>query len=363
MGTGEKTFKLITVLILVFILIFGQGLFMGIGKKLDVKYMENFIAFVLPMESGTSFPWSEVVFGFDLSRPDTILKNGIYIASASEKEEDKKATSQPSPSPEGAKPIEESAVNYLSAENVTNEGVAIKNHTSYQLDYNAIINEKLNFTVNNANPSVLVVHTHASESYTPTEQNYYMPSDPSRTEDINFNVVRVGDEITKTLSDNGINVIHDKTIHDYPSYNGSYANCRKTVESYLKQYPSIKIVLDVHRDAVEREDGTKVKLVADIDGEKCAQVMAVVGSDSCGLSHPNWRENLKFAMKLQRRVNLYYPNLMRPVDLREERFNQDISVASIILEMGTNGNTLEEALSSARYIGFALADMMQYITE
>ena len=169
------------------------------------------------------------------------------------------------------------------------------------------------------------------------------------------------DEITKALSDNGINVIHDKTIHDYPSYNGSYANCRKTVESYLNKYPSIKIVLDVHRDAIEREDGTKVKLVTEIDGEKAAQVMIVAGSDACGLEHPDWRENLKFAMKLQRRVNLYYPDLMRPVDLREERFNQDISVASVILEMGTNGNTLEEALVSAKCVGFALADMMQYI--
>ena len=362
MKTGKTAFKLFIILILVFFLIFGQGLFSGIGKVLDVKYMENFLAFVLPFEKTDSLPLSTALLGFDLRDPHTILKNGIYTANALDNEKpEPTAKPQPSPTPEGAKPVTAGTVGNSSADNVTEDGVAIKNHTSYQLDYDGLINEKLNFTVSENEPSVLIVHTHASESYMPTKQNYYIPSDPSRTEDINFNVVRVGDEIAKSLTDNGVNVLHDKTIHDYPSYNGSYANCRKTVESYLKQYPSIKIVLDVHRDAIEKEDGTKVKLISDIDGEQCAQVMLVVGTDAYGRSHPNWRENLKFAMKLQRRVDLYYPGLMRPIDLREERFNQDTTTASVILEMGTNGNTLEEALSSAKHIGFALSDMMQYM--
>lgn len=359
-GQGEFI-KLLAALVLVFILIFGQGVFSLLAEVTDTKYMEMFLASVLPVEVSDRLSLQKVVFGFELQNPMTILENGLYTANA-EPEDTPSPTAAATPSPTAEQSVKEATVT-SNGNAVTNEGIAVQNHTTYNPDLDALINEKLKFTVNNNSPTVLIVHTHASEAYTPTEENNYIPSDPDRTEDINFNVVRVGKQLAKAMTDNGINVIHDTTIHDYPSYNGSYSNCRKTVENYLAQYPSIKIVLDVHRDAASTEKGEKVKLVTEIGGKKTAQVMIVTGTDACGLSHPNWRENLKFAMKLQRRVNLYYPNLMRPVDLREERFNTNTTLASVILEMGSNGNTLEEALNAADCVGFALADMMQYIEE
>lgn len=350
--------KLVTFLTVTLVLVFGQGLFVQLGRQLDVKYMKAFLGNVIPITEetvGVDFPWQEVFFGFDFTNPLTILQSGASIANADQAPQ---PTPAPTQLPPEANPIEEVQIQSPAA---SSENISIKNHTDYSVNVDELVNEKLQFTIDDSGPSVLIVHTHASEAYTPTDKNYYLPTDPDRTEDINYNVVRVGEELANTLKDMGVNVLHDKTIHDYPSYNGSYDNCRKTVDRYLKEYPSIKIVLDVHRDGIVRADNTKLKVCKDIDGKKTAQVMIVTGTDATGLSHPNWRENLKFSMKLQRRVELFYPGLMRPIDLRQERFNQNTTLASIILEMGSSGNTLEEALNAAQCIGRALGDMMQFM--
>lgn len=206
--------------------------------------------------------------------------------------------------------------------------------------------------------SVLILHTHTTESYTPSEKYAYTPSDTDRTLDKKFNMVRVGDEIERILTENKIKVYHDTTINDYPSYNGSYNRSSANASAYIKNDPSIKIVLDVHRDAIEDQNGEKVKYVSSVNGENAASVMLVVGSNISGLQHDNWEENMRFAVQLQSHITSMYPTLCRPINFRSQRFNQQLAPGAIIVEVGTNGNTLDEALLGARYFAQALSDFI-----
>ena len=207
--------------------------------------------------------------------------------------------------------------------------------------------------------SVLIVHTHTTESYTPSEKYRYTPSDTDRTTDKNYNMVRVGEEIAKVLTEQGIKVYHDTTINDYPSYNGSYNRSAANISNYIKNDPSIKIVLDVHRDAIEGQNGEKIKYTSKINSETAASVMLVVGSNLSGLEHNNWEENMRFASQLQRHISSLYPTLMRPINFRSQRFNQQLAPGGIIVEVGTNGNTLDEAILGGKLFAEGLADFVK----
>ena len=209
------------------------------------------------------------------------------------------------------------------------------------------------------NFSVLIVHTHTTESYTPSEKYSYTPSDTDRTRDKEFNVVRIGKTMEEVLSKNGIKVYHDTTINDYPSYNGSYNRSSTNVQNAIKNDPSIKIVLDIHRDAIEGANGEKVKYNCTIDGKSAASVMLVAGSNLSGLSHNDWGTNLQFAATLQSHINALYPGLMRPINFRSQRFNQHLAPGAIIVEVGTNGNTLDEAILGAKYFAEGLVDYIK----
>ena len=206
--------------------------------------------------------------------------------------------------------------------------------------------------------SVLILHTHTTESYTPSEKYSYTPSDTDRTQDKNYNMARIGSEIKNILTKNGIKVYHDTTINDYPSYNGSYNRSSANASAYIKNDPSIKIVLDVHRDAIESANGEKVKYITNIDGKDAACIMMVVGSDLSGLKHDNWESNMSFAVKLQQHIEAMYPSLCRPINFRSQRFNQQLAPGAIIIEVGTNGNTLDEALLGATYFANALSSFL-----
>lgn len=237
------------------------------------------------------------------------------------------------------------------------DGIYVNNQTGKSFNIKELLNKKLNLTLPDE-PSVLIVHTHTTESYTPSEMYNYSPTDTDRTTDLNFNMASVGEVICNYLTEQGINTIHDKTINDYPSYSSSYSKSLKLVESYKKKYPSIEIVIDVHRDAIVTKSGTKMRPVADTS-QPCAQVMMVVGTNDSGLNHPNWQTNLSFALKLQHEMNSLYPSLARPINLRRERFNQHMAPYAFILEVGTNGNTLEEAKEGARLFSEALVSLLK----
>lgn len=236
-------------------------------------------------------------------------------------------------------------------------GIYINNQTGKSVDIQALLNKELDISLSDA-PSVLILHTHTTESYTPSLLYNYSPSETDRTTDENFNMVSVGTVIYDSLTKNGINVIHDKTVNDYPSYSTSYSNSLKLMESYTKSYPSIKIIIDVHRDAMVTSSGVKIRPMASFD-PPCAQVMMVVGTNDSGLSHPNWQTNLSFVLKLQEKMNTLYPSLARPINLRRQRFNQHTAPYAFILEVGTNGNTLDEAKEAARLFSESLISLLQ----
>lgn len=236
--------------------------------------------------------------------------------------------------------------------------ILIRNETTYSINVDEMLKAPLTFDMKGDAPKILIVHTHGTESYSPEGSLSYQADKSDRSLDKSQNVVKVGDAMKQIFEERGISVIHDTTLHDHPDFNGSYENSRKTVERYLSKYPSICMVLDIHRDAFIYDDGSKAKFVSEIDGKKAAQLMFVVGTDAGGLNHPKWRENMKLALKLQNHINGKYPTLMRGVNLRTERFNGHTTCGSMIIEVGSSGNTLAEAIDGAQYGAVAIADFL-----
>ncbi len=240
-----------------------------------------------------------------------------------------------------------------STANVSN-GLDLKNETDYSIDIPQILADEIVFDT--PNPKVLIVHTHGSESYTPSEKYTYEPNGNYRTQDKNFNVIRVGEELASHLVKKGIEVIHDKTINDHPSYNDSYNKTEKIIKKHLSQDSDIVFVFDIHRDAVG--DGENiVKFVSEINGKDMAQAMIVCGTDT-NLTNPDWRENLKVAVHIQSMFENTYPGLFRPLNIRKERFNMHLTKGSLLFEVGTNGNTLDEALATAGVLGDGIGDFI-----
>ena len=208
-------------------------------------------------------------------------------------------------------------------------------------------------------PQVLIVHTHGSEAYTMPAGQEYEPSGDCRTTDCDYNVVRVGDELARTLEEAGISVLHDPTLHDYPEYSGAYGRSLDAVEKAMAEHPSITFVLDVHRDAISDGDGSPYKVVSNVAGLNVAQMSMVIGTDGGGLEHPGWQENLKLAAAVQQKLLDSYPTLMRPITVRNSRYNQHVTPGALLVEMGAAGNSLDEALMSARLFGTALAEVIK----
>ena len=236
---------------------------------------------------------------------------------------------------------------YKESYNFETQGVKIKNESKY--DLNALNLSSSNCKVNNKN--VIIFHTHTCESYTQTENNKYDASGNYRTTDLSHSVARVGDVLESYLKSFDFNVIHDKTYHDYPAYNGSYGRSLKTVSALKEKNKNTEIIIDLHRDAMSDETyAPKVK----IGDEYAAQIMFVIGTDGSGLEHNNWRKNLEFAIKVQKIGNEMYPGLFKPIIVRNARYNQHLSSAATIIEFGATGNTLEECEISAKYLAKVL---------
>ncbi len=243
-------------------------------------------------------------------------------------------------------------------------GVYLKNSTDLTVDIKALLESPLTFKISkDGSPQVLIVHTHTTETYMTEESDYYTEAFSSRTRQSDKNMVSVGKRVAEKLNAAGIKTLHDTTEHDYPNYTGSYSRAANTINSYLKKYPSIKVVLDLHRDAVSSGESDKVKLVTEIGGKKAAQVMLVMGSQSGSVTNfPNWKENLKLAVRLQQKIEQKYPTLARPLSLMPKNYNESLTTGSLLIEFGTDVNTLAEAHYSAELVGNALAELLSGLT-
>lgn len=230
--------------------------------------------------------------------------------------------------------------------------VKIKNLTDIKLTKEIL---KPDYTPKNKK-DVLIYHTHTCESYTPTKKNSYKASGNFRTTNLDYSVVRVGRELEAELKKLKFNVVRNETKHDYPAYTGSYTRSLKTIEEMLKNKKDAEIVFDIHRDAV----GSKSDYAptTEINGEKVAQLMFVIGTNDGGGKHPNWKNNLKFAVKVQEKANEMYPGLFRSINLRSSTFNQKVTNCASIIEVGATGNTLEEATASMKYLAKVLDEIL-----
>lgn len=230
--------------------------------------------------------------------------------------------------------------------------VKIKNETDY-----ALTDEMLQPDITIENKNIVLFHTHSCESYTASEAYPYEPTGNFRTTDLNFTVTKVGTELETQLKQYNYNVIHDTSYHDYPAYNGSYTRSLATVENILKTTPS-DIIIDVHRDAIgSRSDYAPTVQIGEND--VAAQIMFVVGTDNGGLWHPNWNQNLKFAVKIQEKAEEMYPGLFKPMTLTKSRYNQHTGKYASIIEVGATGNTLEQCLTSMKYLAKVMAEVIQ----
>ncbi len=235
----------------------------------------------------------------------------------------------------------------------TSNKVKIKNKTGFTLTSEMLIPE-----VGVANKKdILIFHSHTCESYTQSEKFNYQMTGNYRTNNLDYSIARVGNELQQYLNGYGYNVIHDKTYHDYPAYSGSYGRSLETVNNILKNKADLQMVFDLHRDAVG--DGTTYGPTVKIGNEVAAQLMFIIGTNGGGLEHPNWQKNLKFAIAIQEKADELYPGLFRPIVLTDSRYNQHVTSAASIIEVGATANTMEECLVSMKYLAKVISQVVK----
>ncbi len=234
--------------------------------------------------------------------------------------------------------------------------IQIKNFTKHKIDIAKLLKEPLNINLSKKGPKVLIYHTHTTESYVLKEADLGKKDVPSFNTNPKYNVVRVGEELTQNLEKYGIETLHNGTVHD-KVHDAAYGASINTLQSYKKSYPSIQVYIDIHRDAVG-SDQPKLRMTKEINGKNCAQIMFVVGADGV-LPHPQWKENLKFVLKLQQKLNEKYPGLAKPVRIVAKRYNQQISNNAILIEVGGDGNLLGECIETTKYLAEILNDVMK----
>ena len=231
----------------------------------------------------------------------------------------------------------------------------IYNNTSLTPDIDSLRNAKLKNYYTQDEPLILIVHTHGTESYMPEGAGFYTDDgELARSANTDENMIAVGNVFARVLEENGIKAIHCTVMHDQESYRDSYSRAAESIEKYLKQYPSIKYVFDLHRDSIIKADGELISAVSTIDGETHAQIMPVIGTGAS-----DWEENMSFAIKLRDLLNRNYTNLCRPICLRESTYNQNMGAVSVLLEIGTSGNTLEEAKKAASLVAEAIVSLIK----
>ena len=263
----------------------------------------------------------------------------------------------PAPPPENA--ISVMAGSYCWYEFGETPTLDLMNRTSFSVELEDYIERDFPIGApSEEGPLVLIVHTHGTEAYLPDGVDYYLPEEDFRSRDPRETVVAVGEVIAEALEMLGIGVVHDTTMHDADNFNYAYTHSATAVKQYLKEYPSIRYVIDVHRDSIFGTNDVCGKTLTTAEGIETAQLMLVVGTDESGSSHPNWKKNLTVAAHLQQRFNTLYPTLARPVNLREHGFNQWLSAGSLILEVGSCGNTLTEAKRAGVFFATAFADLL-----
>ena len=239
--------------------------------------------------------------------------------------------------------------------------VKVKNTNKTKINIEKLLKRKADLSVNKKKPCVLIFHTHTTETYQLLRRDWYPTGNVTRSEDSGRNMVRIGDAICEELEKNGFKTAHDTKIHDL-RYSGAYDHSRASAVEYMKKDTSLQVVLDIHRDAVQRTDGTKIRPYAEINGKRAAQVMIISGCQEEGNgieAFEDWEQNLVFALQLQKKMEENYPGLARPIFFCPRDYNMNLTHCSLLIEVGSDSNTLEEAEYSGRLIGSALSMLLE----
>lgn len=321
------------------------------------KLMTSFINIALPVTNTESINETSTKLA-SIDPLKLALGMELKVINSLEETKDEQLTS--SESKEDATKVEQAQTGLkteVQSSNVPNKyttqynGVKIKNEVKYKLTEEIL---KPDITVKKDN--ILIYHTHSCESYTPSEKYQYKKTGNFRTTDKNYSVIRVGNELEAQLKTYGYNVTHDESYHDYPSYTGSYANSLKTITKLLDENKNTDVVIDLHRDAIG--DSTYAPTVK-IGEEYAAQLMFVIGGNEGSIKHETWAQNLKFAIKVQEKANELYPGLFKPIILRGTTYNQHVTKAATIIEVGATGNTLDQTLVSMKYLAKVLSEVVK----
>ena len=228
--------------------------------------------------------------------------------------------------------------------------------TNITADPGDLLEKPLQWDLTGDGPTVLIYHSHATESYTPSPGEDYAESSAFRTLSEDYNMVSIGSRVAELLEAGGVGVIHDRQLHDYPSYNTSYNSSRESIQEYLEQYPTIRLMLDLHRDA-SGDNNNQMTTSATVNGEKSAQLMLVVATGTSARPVPGWQDNLALGLKLHVQLERLAPGICRYVNLRSSRFNQDLSPGALLVEVGAAGNTHPEALTAAEVLAEAILEL------
>lgn len=312
------------ILVAIFLRLFGGGFFRPVGTLLQNPHVQSFLIY---LQTGRIVRLPEPV-----PTPTVPDNTGSDIPNITEP-------------PGNTLPV-------FSTEDL--DTISVSYLCDYQPDLQALISTPLSWDLTGNEPKVLIIHTHATEAYTQTPGTEYVEDAAYRTLDERYNMVSIGEEVKRVLEAGGVSVLHDRSYHDYPSYNGSYGNARISIEEYLRQYPSIELVLDIHRDASDGADGTQLTTSATVGGQESSQMLVVVGTDAGGNYHPEWQKNLSLALKLSAALERADPGITRPVSLRSSRFNMDLTPGSLLMEVGAAGDTHEKAILAANALGRAI---------
>lgn len=262
------------------------------------------------------------------------------------------------PEPDGPEmfqiPDPVSKIEGFSAEDL--ELVELSDEPGLGPDLGALLTAPVELTLQDGAPRVLILHSHTTESFAQTADRYEETS-AYRTLAPGHNMLALGELVAEILESAGIGVIHDRDFHDYPSYNGAYSHAAASTKAYLEEYPTIELIIDLHRDAADTPTG-QMATRCTIGGEKAAQLMFVLGTDK-RLNHPDWEQNLSLALKLQVLLERKNPGICRDLTLSKNRYNQHLGAYALLIEIGAAGNTLEEAKIAARELAEAIAQLAQ----
>lgn len=342
----------------------GQNLKKMLSTNVSTKFLTKCLEISIPSLKTTETDFkSEIkitklmnmelaVLGQEISEVNqSTIANNNEIPETSETQNETEYTVSPQVEiPKQAETEEVSDRNFKPGSNTYYGTTAIDNESDYTLTEEMLVPD---VEIDNKK-DIIIYHTHTSESYTPCDTYNYTMTGNYRTTDSNYNVIRVGTELSTSLTKKGFNVIHDGTYHDFPAYSGSYDRSLATAQKLLEITPA-DLIIDLHRDAVGNGDTYGPTVM--VNGQRVAQLMIVIGTDGGGLEHPNWVENLKIAVKIQETANQMYPGLFRPIIVRNSRYNQHVSKGACIIEVGATANTLGECLLSMQCLANVLEEV------